>query len=138
MDYPLLYLEGIVHFNRGDWFESHDSWEELWHETTGQPRDFLQGLIQIAIGLCHYYNRNTAGAVSLYGRAMPRLRSYDSPYWGLDLDRLTSELETCFLPALTAIDANPEASIPMETSAPLLQLDPPPQSWPSVGPSRTP
>ena len=33
--YDPRYLAGIVLFNRGDYFEAHEVWEDLWMETAG-------------------------------------------------------------------------------------------------------
>ena len=44
------YLYGIDLFNHGYYWESHESWEGLWHACgrTGILADFLKGLIQLA------------------------------------------------------------------------------------------
>ena len=63
------YLAGILLFNRGDFFEAHEVWESLWMETHGPEKPFVQGLIQAAVGLCHFCNGNIRGAVKLYNSA---------------------------------------------------------------------
>ncbi len=42
---------GRALFNRGEFFEAHEVWEEAWLAETGPVRIFLQGLIQIAASL---------------------------------------------------------------------------------------
>lgn len=45
------YLRGCDFFNRGWWWEAHETWEELWHVVEGHhPRqwELLKGLIQLA------------------------------------------------------------------------------------------
>ena len=66
-DYDPLYLEGIRHFNACDYYESHESWEELWTEYRGEARKFYQGLIQAAVALYHFGNGNVRGARKLHG-----------------------------------------------------------------------
>jgi predicted metal-dependent hydrolase len=44
---------GRAAFNRGDFFEAHELWEDVWRELAGADRTFVQGLIQIAAGLHH-------------------------------------------------------------------------------------
>ena len=34
-----LYLEGIRLFNAGDFFEAHDTWEEVWHRVQNRRRE---------------------------------------------------------------------------------------------------
>ena len=40
-------------FNRGDCYQAHELWEQVWLELAGAERVFVQGLIQIAVGLHH-------------------------------------------------------------------------------------
>ena len=58
---------GVLLFNRGDYFEAHEVWEDLWAgQRTATSGSFYQGLIQAAVGLCHFGNGNLGGAVKLY------------------------------------------------------------------------
>lgn len=62
---PGQLLQGIREFNRGEWYECHESVEDLWIGSEGEMRNFYQGIIQIAIALHHWRNGNFGGAVSL-------------------------------------------------------------------------
>ena len=62
---PGQLLQGIREFNAGEWFECHETVEDLWIGSEGEVRDFYQGLIQIAIALHHWRNGNYGGALSL-------------------------------------------------------------------------
>ncbi len=64
--YDPLYLAGIEHFNVCDFFEAHETWEELWTDYQGPARKFYQGLIQVAVALHHFGNGNIRGAKKLY------------------------------------------------------------------------
>src|SRR5271165_2510542 len=55
-NYDPRYLAGIVLFNRHDFFEAHEVWEDLWMDTALPEKRFYQGLIQAAVGLCHFAN----------------------------------------------------------------------------------
>ncbi len=93
--YDPRYLEGIEHFNKCDFFEAHEVWEELWADTQGDPRRFYQGLIQVAVCLHHFGNGNIRGAKKLYFGCRGYLEAYQPKYLGLDLDKLLSQLESC-------------------------------------------
>jgi uncharacterized protein len=93
--YDPRYLEGIEHFNKCDFFEAHEVWEELWADTQGEPRRFYQGLIQVAVCLHHFGNGNIRGAKKLYVGCRGYLESYRPRYLGLDLDKLFAQLEVC-------------------------------------------
>lgn len=58
-------LRALGEFNRGDWFECHETLEDLWVGSEDEPRRFYQGILQIAIALLHWRNGNYGGAVSL-------------------------------------------------------------------------
>ena len=40
--YDPRYLVGIVHFNRGDYFEAHEVWEDLWTRRPGRTGGFIK------------------------------------------------------------------------------------------------
>jgi predicted metal-dependent hydrolase len=62
---PGKLLQGIREFNSSEWFECHETVEDLWIGSEGEVRDFYQGIIQVAVALHHWRNGNFGGAVSL-------------------------------------------------------------------------
>ena len=62
---PGQLLLAIRQFNSREWFECHETLEELWIGETGEVRDFYQGILQIAVALHHWRNGNYGGAISL-------------------------------------------------------------------------
>ena len=64
--FTALYHDGIHLFNERDFFEAHEVWEDLWHATHGEARDFIQGLIQVTSALHHFGNGNMRGARLLH------------------------------------------------------------------------
>jgi predicted metal-dependent hydrolase len=62
---PRQLLQAIREFNGREWFECHETVEDLWIGSEGEVRDFYQGIIQIAVALHHWRNGNFGGAVSL-------------------------------------------------------------------------
>ena len=94
-DYDPRYLEGIRYFNACEFFEAHETWEEVWMETEGRSRRFFQGLIQVAVCLHHFGNGNLHGARKLYFSSRGYLEEYQPQYLGLDVDQLLRELQVC-------------------------------------------
>jgi predicted metal-dependent hydrolase len=86
------FRQGVDEFNRGLYFECHDTLEELWSGVRGPARDFFQGLIQVAVAFHHVSNGNAPGAVSMIDRALGRFRAYPGRYFGFDLDAQRAEL----------------------------------------------
>jgi predicted metal-dependent hydrolase len=93
--YDPRYLEGIEHFNKCDFYEAHEVWEELWADYQGPSRRFYQGLIQVAVCLHHFGNGNTRGAKKLYFGSRAYLEDYRPKHLGIDLEKLLAQLEIC-------------------------------------------
>ena len=72
-------------FNRGFYFECHDTIEDLWSGLRGPSRDFFQGLIQVSVAFYNLGNGNRAGAESMTRRALKRFERYPDRYFGFDL-----------------------------------------------------
>jgi uncharacterized protein len=97
---PGQLLQAIREFNSRDWFECHETVEELWIGEVGEVRDFYQGLIQIAVALHHWHNGNFKGAVSLLkggagylGRVAEQCQWVDVAGLIADADRMRVALE---------------------------------------------
>jgi len=98
--YDPLYLKGIEYFNVCDFFEAHETWEELWTEYRGPGRKYYQGLIQAAVALHHFGNGNLRGAKKVYITSRRYLEEYGSWYEGLDLETFLAQYEKCFAEVL--------------------------------------
>lgn len=84
---------GVDLFNHESFFEAHEVWEELWHETVGEGRDFLQGLIQVTSAMHHFQNGNMRGAVILYRSGQELLAPYGARYAGVNLESLRRQFD---------------------------------------------
>ena len=92
-------LRAIDQFNCGDWFECHETLEELWVGGKGELRDLYQGMLQLAVALHHWRNGNFKGAVvllrggsDLLSRVTPVCQGVDVAALMTDAGRLLSEL----------------------------------------------
>jgi predicted metal-dependent hydrolase len=85
--------EAVARFNRGDYFEAHDAWEELWNEAPEAERGFYQGLIQVATALHHMTIGNMRGAKLLHGSAHELLAPYGDFHGGMDLKTLRARFD---------------------------------------------
>jgi predicted metal-dependent hydrolase len=127
--YDPRYLAGIVLFNRGDFFEAHEAWESLWMDTCTPEKQFFQGLIQAAVGLCHFCNGNLRGAVKLYHSSRDYMQRYGSPFLGMDQNAFWGQMERCFAELLTAAEPTRKIEI-NEELIPTIDLNPAPEAWP--------
>jgi uncharacterized protein len=62
---PEELLRAVAEFNRGDWFECHETLEELWVGGKGELREFYQGMLQLAVAQHHWRQGNFKGALIL-------------------------------------------------------------------------
>ena len=97
---PGQFLLAIRQFNNREWYDCHETTEELWLGETGEMRDFLQGTIQIAVALHHWRNGNHGGAVSLLASGVNYLKRVsdvclwvDVPALIADSDKVRAALE---------------------------------------------
>jgi uncharacterized protein len=91
--YDPRYLEGIALFNKEDFFEAHEVWEALWHDTHGEAKDFIQGLIQVTSAFHHFQQGNMRGARILHDSGLQLLAPYGNFYMGLDLKDLKQRFD---------------------------------------------
>ena len=119
------YLEGIEHFNRRDFFEAHEVWEDIWARTTGRDQLFYKGLIHAAVALHHFGNGNLRGARKVFGSCVQYLTPYAPRHSGLNLSAFLDQLRHCFA-ALTTSDSPAAAVVCDESRIPQIVLDPPP------------
>jgi len=112
-------------FNAGSFFDAHEALEDVWRELQGEEKDFLQAVIQAAVGLHHYSTGNVAGARSLLARSSRKLAVYPSGYCGIELDGLRIALDKWNSslanggapPALPRLEASGGISVSVEEAA---------------------
>ena len=129
--YDPRYLAGVLFFNDQDFFQAHEVWEDLWAEAHGLERKFYQGLIQAAVGLCHFGNGNVGGAVKLYHSSKAYMEPCGSPFLGLDVADFWLQMGQCFQ-VLLAGDSLDRSARPDPDRFPVLHLNPPPSVWPDL------
>ena len=84
MDFQPRFREGVAHFNSLEFWEAHESWEELWLVAETDLEQFLQGLIQLAAAYHHVKRGTFRGAVRLFDAALRRLSAFPQRFCGID------------------------------------------------------
>jgi hypothetical protein len=105
---------GVDLFNRGEYFEAHEVWEELWLDCPAAERRFIQALIQAAVAIHHLERGNHEGAARLYRSGRTYMQPYRPVHRGLDVDRFWRQMEAHLAPALGAAPAGPRPRIALE------------------------
>jgi predicted metal-dependent hydrolase len=65
---PPQLLEGIAQFNRGEFFEQHETLELLWRAEPRDIRYLYQGILQIGVAFHHLRKLNHHGTVYMLTR----------------------------------------------------------------------
>jgi uncharacterized protein len=122
--YDPLYLQGIAYFNACEFFEAHETWEDLWKSYSGDLRLFYKGLIQAAVALHHFGNGNIRGARKVYFTSRNYLEAYRPFCVGLDLEAFLGKFDACFAEVAANQDEYPKIDLDPEL-IPEIALDPP-------------
>ena len=88
---PPALLEGIAQFNRGEFFEQHETLETLWRAEAGDVRRLYQGILQIGVAMYHVTGGNHHGAVYMLKRGTAYLRPFAPRCQSVDVDALLAQ-----------------------------------------------
>jgi predicted transcriptional regulator len=99
-DERAAFARGVAEFNEGRYFDCHDTLEEIWQGLRGPARDFLQGLIQVAVAFHH----------------LARFARYPARCYGFDLEAHRAEIQAWL--------ARLEAGADLDAARPRWHFDP--------------
>ena len=88
---PPSLLKGIAQFNRGEFFEQHETLEALWRAEQGEVRYLYQGILQIGVAMYQVKRRNHHGAVSMLRRGSIYLQQFTPRCQTVHVDALLSQ-----------------------------------------------
>ena len=80
--------EGLRLIRAGEYFEAHEELEDEWREAAAPERDFLQGLVHVAVAWYHAERGNRPGCERQLEKAARRLGPYRPAHRGVDVDRV--------------------------------------------------
>ena len=81
-------------FNSAQYFECHESFEEIWQEEVSDVRDLYKGLIQVAAAYVHITRGNFIGADRLLRTGVGYLAPYRAEgAMGFDVERICQAAE---------------------------------------------
>jgi predicted metal-dependent hydrolase len=85
---PAQLLEGIAQFNRGEYFEQHETLELLWRAERRDVRYLYQGILQIGVAFHHLRRLNHHGTVYMLTRGANYLAPFAPRCQGVDVAAL--------------------------------------------------
>ena len=91
---PALLLEGIAQFNRGQFFEQHETLERLWHSERREVRRLYQGILQVGVAFHHLRRLNHHGTVYMLTRGSGYLAPFAPRCQRVDVEALLAAAAT--------------------------------------------
>jgi len=88
---PPALLEAIAQFNRGEFFEQHETLELLWRAERRDIRFLYQGILQIGVAFHHLRKLNHHGTVYMLTRGPRYLAPFAPRCQRVDVQRLLDD-----------------------------------------------
>ena len=84
---------GLELIRAGTYFEAHEELEDDWRDAPDAERDFLQGLVHVAVAWLHAGRGNRPGCERQLQKAARRLRPYAPKHRGVDVATVLTDVE---------------------------------------------
>ena len=87
-------LAARAYVREGAWFGAHEAWETAWKKARGTgDEELFKGLSQMGAGYVHLLRGNAHGAITLWERAIGRVRAYPEGHRGLGTAEIAAHLQ---------------------------------------------
>ena len=83
---------GLELIRVGRYFDAHEELEDEWRSAPSEERDFLQGLVHVAVGWLHAERDNRPGCERQLEKAARRLGPYAPEHRGVDVARVLDDV----------------------------------------------
>lgn len=88
---PYYAKRGLEEFNRGEYFEAHDSLELAWMEDQGPGRELYRAVLQVAVAYYQVERANYEGALKMFLRMRRWLYPLPGSCRGINIDKLRED-----------------------------------------------
>jgi uncharacterized protein len=85
------------------YFDAHEELEDEWRSAPSEERDFLQGLVHVAVAWLHAERHNRPGCERQLENAARRLEPYAPEHRGVDVARVLEDVTAAR--AVVALDS---------------------------------
>ena len=100
--------EGLALIRAGEYFDAHEELEDEWRVASEDERDFLQGLVHVAVAWLHAERGNRPGCERQLAKAARRLDRYAPKHRGVDVSVVLADVATAGeLVAAGSLDLSP-------------------------------
>jgi CheY-like chemotaxis protein len=88
-----LAIKGLQEFNRGEYFEAHESLEDAWNEDSSPGRELYRAILQIAVAYLQIERQNYNGTIKMFLRVRQWIDPLPGECRGVDIDQLRVDAE---------------------------------------------
>jgi uncharacterized protein len=111
----MSYEEGLALIRAGRYFDAHEVLEDEWRAAPPAERDFLQGLVHVAVAWYQAGRGNRYGCERQLAKARRRLGPYAPAHRGLDVATLLAGLDALEPELLEhAVEGHVQPPVPLE------------------------
>lgn len=89
----VLGIKGIEEFNRGEYFQAHETLEEAWNEDQSAGRELYRAILQVAVAYLQIERTNYRGAMKMFLRVRQWIDPLPDTCRGVDIARLRADAE---------------------------------------------
>lgn len=89
---PAALRQGIAQFNRGEFYQCHETLEDAWKAERDPIRQLYQGILQVGVAFHHLRYGNYIGASKLLAIGLSYLRDFAPACLGVDVARFISDV----------------------------------------------
>ena len=86
--------EGLELIRAGEYFDAHEELEDEWRVAPEDERDFLQGLVHVAVAWLHAERGNRPGCERQLAKAARRLDRYAPGHRSVDVNVVLADVAT--------------------------------------------
>lgn len=84
---------GLQQIERGEYFEAHETLEDVWRTAEPAEKDFFQGLVHVAVAWYQAGRRNRVGCERQLEKAARRLGPFAPEHRGVDVGAFLRSVE---------------------------------------------
>ncbi len=95
-DLSSLAIQGIEEFNRGNFFEAHESLEDAWNEDQSPGRELYRAILQVAVAYLQVERQNYRGAIKMFLRVRQWITPLPDSCRGVDIARLKLDSQNVY------------------------------------------
>jgi len=88
--------KGLEEFNRGEYFQAHESLESAWNADTTPTRELYRAVLQVAVAYYQIVRRNYNGALKMFLRVRQWIEPLPDSCRGINVAQLRADVQNAY------------------------------------------